>query len=198
MENLKIRTAHPEDAEALLGIYEYYVLNTAITFEYDVPSADEFRSRIENTLRKYPYIVAEKNGGIVGYAYAGSFVGRAAYGYSAEVSIYVDKDFRHLGIGRILYEQLELILKEMNITNLIARVSNPETEDEYLTKNSVGFHKAIGYRLVGELYKCGFKFGRWYNSACMEKIISEHIENPEPVKPFGETEIFSRLDCKGE
>lgn len=185
MYNLKIRAARPEDAERLLEIYSYYVLNTAITFEIDVPSLDEFRGRIENTLKKYPYLVAEIDGVPVGYAYAGAFVGRAAYCYSVETSVYVRKDLRGQGIGKILYNTLEDALREMGITNMIARVSCPEEDDEYLTRNSVGFHKAMGFRLVGELYKCGNKFGRWYNSACMERIINEHKDSPEPLKFFG-------------
>lgn len=185
MENIKIRTASPDDAEALLDIYSYYVVNTAITFECRVPSPAEFRERIENTLKKYPYFVAEAEGEIVGYAYAGAFVGREAYRYSVETSVYVRKDCRRTGIGKRLYEALETALKEMNVTNMIARVSCPVEEDEYLTRNSVNFHKAMGFRLVGELYKCGNKFGRWYNSACMEKLINEHNDSPDEFKCFG-------------
>lgn len=185
MESVKIRVARPEDAEKLLDIYSYYVLNTAITFEIAVPSLEEFRGRIENILKKYPYFVAEIDGVPVGYAYAGAFVGRAAYCYSVETSVYVRKDLRGQGIGKLLYNALEDALKEMNITNMIARVSCPEEDDEYLTRNSINFHKAMGFRYMGELHKCGYKFGRWYNSACMEKIINEHRDSPEPIKIFG-------------
>lgn len=194
MDNLKLRLARPGDAEKLLEIYSYYVLNTAITFEITVPSADEFRGRIENILKKYPYFVAEIGGVPVGYAYAGAFVGREAYCYSVETSVYVRRDLRGRGIGKILYNTLENALKEMNITNMIARVSCPEEDDEYLTGNSISFHKAMGFRYMGELHKCGHKFGRWYNSACMEKIINEHAQNPEPVRSFDKTEAYGRIN----
>ena len=84
-----IRKAKPEDAEQLLAIYTPYVTNTAITFEYEVPTVDEFRHRIINTLKKYPYLVAEnENGIVIGYAYASPFKGRAAYDWAVETSIY--------------------------------------------------------------------------------------------------------------
>ena len=81
-ENIKIRTARPEDAARLLEIYAYYVENTAITFEYTVPTLEEFRHRIEHTLERYPYLVIERNGVIQGYAYAGVFKARAAYDWA--------------------------------------------------------------------------------------------------------------------
>lgn len=89
MENIVLRTAKPSDADRLLEIYAPYVENTAITFEYEVPSVDEFRQRIENTLKKYPYIVAIKDDKIVGYAYAGTFKSRAAYDWDVELSVYL-------------------------------------------------------------------------------------------------------------
>ena len=100
MIKTKIRTVTPDDAPALLQIYSYYVKNTAISFEYDVPTIDEFRRRIEHTLLKYPYIAAEDNGKIIGYAYAGPFKERAAYDWAVETTIYVDKDSRGGGIGK--------------------------------------------------------------------------------------------------
>ena len=92
-----IRNATREDAEKLLEIYAYYVTNTAITFEYDVPSLGEFRSRIDDTLKKYPYLVLEEDGIIQGYAYAGAFVGRAAYDHSCETTIYLDHNSKGRG-----------------------------------------------------------------------------------------------------
>ena len=107
-----LRTARPSDAARLVEIYAPYVTDTAITFEYEVPSVEEFRGRIEKTLEKYPYIVAEQNGRILGYAYASAFARRAAYNWSVELSIYLDMEIRRQGIGGRLYKALEEILKE--------------------------------------------------------------------------------------
>lgn len=179
-----IRTAAAEDAEALLDIYAYYVEHTAITFEYEVPSLEEFRRRIANTLRNYPYLCAVQDGTILGYAYAGPFAERAAYGWAAETTIYLDRAAKGRGLGRKLYEALEEALETMGILNLYAKIACPAVEDEYLTRNSVDFHGHMGYRPAGEFTSCGCKFGRWYNMACMEKLIGEHRENPGPVRPY--------------
>lgn len=184
MSNITIRVAKPDDAEALLAIYTPYVTETAITFEYIVPTVGEFRRRIIHTLARYPYLIAEFRGVILGYAYLGPFVGRAAYDWAAEVSIYVDKNCRHNGIGRALYEAIEAVARAQNIQNLCACIGVPDIDDEYLTHNSVDFHTHMGYRLVGEFRHCGYKFGRWYNMVWMEKIIGKHPADPAPVLPF--------------
>lgn len=171
MENIVIRSASVNDAEALLNIYAYYVENTAITFECEVPTVEEFQQRIANTLKKYPYLVAEKEGTILGYAYAGVFKNRAAYDWSAEVTIYLSHNATKCGIGRKLYEALETEMKKRGFLNLYACIGYPVEEDEYLTKNSAQFHAHLGYQTVGEFHKCGYKFGRWYNMIWMEKLI---------------------------
>ena len=171
MENIVIRSASVNDAEALLNIYAYYVENTAITFEYKVPTVEEFQQRIANTLKKYPYLVAEKEGTILGYAYAGVFKDRAAYDWSAEVTIYLSHNATKCGIGRKLYEALETEMKKRGFLNLYACIGYPIEEDEYLTRNSAEFHAHLGYQTVGEFHKCGYKFGRWYNMIWMEKLI---------------------------
>ena len=171
MENIVIRSVSLNDAEALLNIYAYYVKNTAITFEYDVPTLEEFKQRITNTLKKYPYLVVVKEGTILGYAYAGVFKDRAAYDWSAEVTIYLSHNATKCGIGRKLYEALETEMKKRGFLNLYACIGYPIEEDEYLTRNSAEFHAHLGYQTVGEFHKCGYKFGRWYNMIWMEKLI---------------------------
>lgn len=179
-----IRAARVSDAQSLLEIYAPYVRNTAITFEYEVPKPTDFRKRIENTLKKYPYIVAEADGEILGYAYTGAFKERAAYDWSAEVSIYVKKDKRGLGIGGKLYAALEEISRAQHILNLNACIAYADTEDEYLTNDSVTFHSHMGYKMVGKFHQCGYKFGKWYDMVWMEKMIGEHPANPAPVILF--------------
>ncbi|MCI8978229.1 MAG: GNAT family N-acetyltransferase [Lachnospiraceae bacterium] len=179
-----IRAATPDDAGALLAIYTPYVTNTAISFECEAPGLSEFQKRIENTLKRYPYLLAERDGEILGYAYTGPFVGRAAYAWAAETTIYLKEGKKKMGIGRALYEALEKVSRAQNILNLNACIGYPEAEDEYLTGNSVQFHGHMGYRMVGEFHKCGYKFGRWYNMVWMEKLLGEHGENPKEVIPF--------------
>ncbi len=182
--NTYLRVAMPEDAESLLHIYAPYVKKTVITFEYEVPTVAEFRKRMEKTLCKYPYLVAVKADEIVGYAYTGAFVGRAAYDWSAETTIYLREDQHHAGLGRRLYRALEDISRAQHILNLNACIGYPEVEDAYLTKNSAQFHAHLGYTTVGEFHKCGYKFGRWYNMIWMEKLLDEHPVHPLPVLPF--------------
>ena len=171
---VEIRLATINNTKDILKIYEYYVLNTAISFEYNVPTVVEFKNRIENTLKKYPYLVALIDNKVVGYAYAGSFVGREAYRFSAELTVYVDKDYQKIGIGKLLYKELEIRLKDMGIKNLYACVGVPvEKDDEYLNFNSVQFHEHLGFKQVGEFHKCGYKFDRCYNMVWLEKIIKE-------------------------
>ena len=183
-----IRTARKEDAKELLEIYAYYVENTAITFEHEVPSPEEFTRRIEETLKKYPYLVALVDGKIAGYIYAGSFRTRASYAWSASTSIYIDRKYRRMGIGKVLYEKLEELLKRQNIINVYAAVADPIEEDEYLTRNSERFHQAMGYKVVAKYQECGSKFGRWYNLIEMEKILGEHTCPPKKFIPFNELE----------
>ena len=185
---VRIRVATKADAPALLNIYAPYVEQTAITFEYEVPSVEEFAGRIEHILEKYPYLVAEAEGEIVGYAYAGTFKDRAAYDWSVETTIYVNREKKRMGIGGKLYAALEESLRAQHILNLNACIGYPRKEDEYLTKDSEKFHQKLGYRLVGTFYDSGYKFGRWYDMIWMEKMLGEHTASPAPVIPFLETE----------
>lgn len=182
----KIRIATEQDAEKLVEIYALFVEQTAITFEYTVPTVEAFAGRIHDTLQKYPYFVAERDGEIVGYAYAGTFKGREAYNWAVETTVYVRQNQKKTGVGRMLYEALEKVLAKQNIINLYACIAYPKEEDAYLTKNSVQFHAHLGYEIVGEFHKCGYKFGRWYDMVWMEKSIGTHVDKPPVVKWFSE------------
>ena len=189
IDDISIRFAKPEDAKELLKIYAYYVTDTAISFETEVPSEEEFKLRIEEVLKSYPFIVACKDDEILGYAYLHSFVGRKAYELSAETTIYLNPDKKKMGIGKKLYSVLEDIAKAQNITNLYSCIGYVDKEDEYLNNNSVQFHEHIGYRMVGKFENCGHKFGRWYHMVWMEKIIGKHEEIKEFIK-FEETDYI--------
>ena len=182
---LHLRTATPEDAEALLAIYAPYVTDTAITFEYDVPTLAEFRQRIEMTLTKYPYLVAERDGEVLGYAYAGALGERAAYGWSAETSIYLRQDCRRMGLGRCLYDALEAQARRQNIQTLYACIAASSGEnDPHLTHASIAFHTDRGYRTVAQFHRCGYKFDRWYDIVWMEKPLGDYPATPAPFIPF--------------
>ena len=174
--DITIRLATPEDAEALLGIYSYYVENTPITYELKCPTVEDFRNRIAKTLEHYPYLVAELDDSnlspltshpspqIIGYCYAGRFRERAAYDHSVEMSIYIDKDAHHAGIGTALYEELERRLYAQGIRNLYASITAS-------AEPSIHFHAKHGYTKVAHFHKCGRKFNQWLDMIWMEKIL---------------------------
>ena len=179
-----IRLARPEDAGRIAEIYRPYVENTAVSFEYEAPDEREMRSRIERTLRVYPWLAAELDGRIAGYAYAGRFAPRKAYDFCAEASVYVDASLRRAGVGRALYAALEDILGRMNVLKLYACIAVSGDGDEYLTPDSVRFHERMGYAEVCRFDRCGFKFGRWYGTAWMEKALAPLTDCPKPLIPF--------------
>lgn len=185
---LEIRTAQIEDAEQIQAIYAPYVENSAITFEYEAPSVEVMRQRIENTLVKYPWLVAVEDDVILGYCYAGTFKGRAAYDWSVETSIYVRRNIRTRGIGRALYTELEAILKKMGIANANACVAHTDVDTPYLTQGSIRFHEKLGYRKVGVFHNCAYKFGQWWDMCWFEKNIGEHLPEMPKVIPFSELE----------
>lgn len=184
-KEIRIRSASREDAEKLLEIYAPYVRQTAITFENDVPTVEEFAARMEQVLAKYPYLVAEQEGELLGYTYAGPFKTRAAYDWAVETSIYVRQDRKRMGIGSRLYDALEEALKAQGVLNLNACIAYAVTEDAYLTNDSVRYHERCGYKLAAHFHQCGYKFNRWYDMVWMEKLIGKHTPNPRKVRPYG-------------
>ena len=177
--DITIRIARESDKEELLAIYAPYVSETAITFEYTVPTLEEFRERMTKTLMKYPYLVAVQETEILGYAYASEFKNRAAYDWAVETTIYVKQDSRKSGVGKKLYQALEEVLKQQHICNLYACIAYPNP-------GSIGFHERLGYQTIGHFSKCGYKFETWYDMIWMEKMIAEHDLHPEPFKPITE------------
>lgn len=178
-QNIVIRMAKESDAEALLTIYTPYVLHTAITFEYVVPTIEEFKERIRKTLKKFPYLVAVKEDEILGYAYVSPFKERAAYDWAVETSIYIKEECRESGIGTKLYLALEGILKKQNVINLNACIAYPNP-------GSIRFHERLGYQTVAHFTKCGYKLDAWHDMIWMEKMIGEHIIPPQSVIPVTE------------
>ena len=176
-----VRDAVPEDAPALLEIYRYYVEKTAITFDWEVPTAAEFADRIRSIRRSYPYLVLEQDGRLLGYAYAGTFKNRRAYDWAVETTIYLDQSLRGKCLGRLLYAALEQRLAAMHITNLNACICYNPTPDDTCQNESMRFHTKEGYALVGKFHRCGYKFNRWYDMIWMEKLIGDHPNQMPPV-----------------
>lgn len=187
MNDIRILTATAADVPALLDIYAPYVRETAISFEYEVPTLQDFEGRVARTLTRYPWLVAEEGGTILGYAYASAFHPRKAYDWCAEASIYVAQNARGRGLGAGLYAALEEQLKRQGILILYACIARPpQEEDEHLTLASIRFHTRMGFHTVGEFPRCGFKFDRWYDMVWMEKRLAEPAVPPLPVIPFPE------------
>ena len=178
---MNIRIATLKDAPALLKIYAPYVEQTAITFEYQVPSLEEFESRMNGILSKYPYLIAEENSEILGYAYASPFKTRAAYAWSVETSIYVKKGIHKKGIGTALYQALERLLTRQNVCNLCACIAYPNPP-------SIAFHERFGYKTIAHFTKSGYKQNAWYDMIWMEKELCPHTIPPAPFVPFSHLE----------
>ncbi|EHJ52035.1 GNAT family N-acetyltransferase [Streptococcus macacae] len=159
---MKIRSACQKDAQQLVSIYAPYVKNTAITFEYEVPSIKDFEKRINTTLKKFPYLIAEEEGIIQGYAYASTYYDRSAYDWTAELSVYVKEDARKKQVGSQLYDALEAALQKAGFVNLLACIT-------LSNEASLAFHKKRGYDQVAHFKKIGYKFDKWYDIVWLQK-----------------------------
>lgn len=179
-----LREAVPADAEEILRIYAPFVENTTVTFEYDVPTVEEFAGRIAGTLERYPYLVALRDGEIVGYAYAGQFRERAAYVWCVEVSVYIRPDQHRRGIGRLLYTKLEEILRRQNVASMTACISHPN-------RDSIKFHSSLDFERVARFTRCAFKLGRWVDVVYMQKVLHESDTPPGPFIPYPEIRKIS-------
>ena len=157
-----IRIAENHDVPAILTIYGPYILTGTATFEYDVPTETEFLQRFETITARFPWLVWEENGEILGYAYASPPYSRAAYQWCAEPSVYLRPDARGRGIGNALYSALEAILKIQGYQVLYALITGEND-------GSLRFHERCGYEFRVRFPNCGFKFGRWLDLVWMEK-----------------------------
>lgn len=151
--NIIIRPIEEKDFGACLDIYNYYIKETAITFEEKILSHQEFSKRIHGILKKYPFLVAEAGGSVLGYAYLDAYNPRSAYRYTADLSIYLDKSSLSGGIGKALYAELERHAVSRGITNIISLITEGNIR-------SVRFHEKCGFELKGTLDNVGLKFGK--------------------------------------
>lgn len=151
---LVIRLATEADAARVAAIYAPGVERTAASFEEIAPGPDDMARRIANTLPTYPWLVAETNGRVEGYAYASQHHVRAGYRWSVNTSVYIDDACQGRGLGRALYTSLFAVLRAQGYLNAYAGIAIPNAA-------SVGLHESMGFRLVGIYTGVGFKFGAW-------------------------------------
>jgi Sortase and related acyltransferases len=166
---MNIKSATPDDAEAILNIYAPYITDTCVSFETEVPTITGFAERISNIIKTYPYLVCEIDGNIVGYAYAARHRERAAYKYSADVSIYIKPEYHHRGIGKALYIKLFELLREREIYTAFAAITLPN-------ESSVGLHKTLGFTEIGVYHNVGYKFGKWLDLIWLEKPLLDYTQ----------------------
>lgn len=159
---MSIRFATPADIPQMLQIYAPYVLHTATSFEYTVPTQEAFTRRFSEKTAQCPWLVWEEAGQVLGYAYGSEPFERSAYGWCAEVSIYLHPDIQGRGIGTRLYRVLETLLFSQGYRKLYAIITSENTD-------SLAFHKALGYTERAVFPDCGFKFGRWIGTVWLEK-----------------------------
>ena len=176
---MAVRIANREDVPAMLAIYGPYVEQTAISFEYEVPTLAAFSARFDRITRQFPWLVWEEDGRILGYAYADAPFERAAFQWCAEPSVYLLPQARGRGIGRALYEALEKTLYAQGYRVLYAVVTDSNAD-------SIAFHKALGYSRLAGFPDCGFKSGCWYGIVWLEKRL-HFVEMPtDKPLPFWE------------
>jgi L-amino acid N-acyltransferase YncA len=174
-----IRLAEESDAIGVLAVYRPYVEETAITFEYEVPTQVEFLCRLQRIQSNYPFLVCEEKGQIIGYAYAHRQMTRAAYQWNAELSVYVDRKHTGRGVGKALYTTLIEILKLQHVQTVCALITLPNPVSETL-------HHKMGFKRIGLHPQAGYKLGKWYDVAWYEKVIGNRESPPPDVLPVGE------------
>ncbi len=170
-----IRFVRPQDAARILEIYAPYITDTVISFEYDVPELADFTARVEKISSKYPYLVYERDGVVVGYAYASPYIERAAYDYTVDLSVYVDAAYCGQNIGECLYAALLDILAKQGFYNAYACITATN-------QNSLNFHKRMGFTDAGTHPLAGFKHGRWLDVCWYYKRLQADTNPPLPLK----------------
>jgi len=166
MSSITIRASRDEDVPAVCAIYAHHVLHGTGSFETDPPTPADMAARRADVLSKnLPYIVAEQDGKILGFAYCNWFKPRPAYRFSAEDSIYIADEARGQGLGALLLKELEAQAEAAGVRKLIAVIGDSANA------GSVGVHRKQGFSHVGVIKDCGWKFGEWRDIVLMEKVI---------------------------
>lgn len=188
-QNITIRFAAGPDAAAMAEIYRPYVLDTVYTFEYEPPDGAAFAERLRKTLPDFPWLAAEQDGRLLGYAYASRAFARAAYGWDADFSVYLRPEAQRRKLGQALYTLLERMLALQGYQVVYGLVTSGN-------EGSCRFHEALGYRLTASLPDCGFKHGRWLTVHWYEKRLCPPIPPGAPPRPAREMD-WTELDLSG-
>jgi L-amino acid N-acyltransferase YncA len=170
-----IRDAVAADAESCAAIYAPYVRETAISFESEPPTAEEMARRIAEAQRAHAWLVLEDDGDVVGYAYGGAFMSRAAYQWATAVSVYLATGRRRTGGGRALYEALFDRLAARGHRTALAGIALPN-------EASTGLHRALGFEPAGLYRRVGWKHGRWHDVAWYQRALVDDASPPEPLR----------------
>ncbi len=179
-----VRQAREADVPAILDVYRPYIETTAITFEYDVPTEAAFLARFRDITARGPWLAAEEDGRLLGYAYLDRAFSRAAYQWAADLSVYLRPEARRRGLGRLFYSLLEAMAARMGYQVVYGLVTSENT-------GSCRFHEALGYRQAGLLADCGYKLGRWHGVRWYEKRLCP------PAPPAGPPAAPSAMDWAG-
>lgn len=185
-----IRPALASDASSIIDIYAPYILNSAVSFETEVPSTEKFSERILVNQETYPWLVYESNGRIAGYAYASRHRERTAYQWSVESSVYVNNAFQQKGIATNLYKALFEILKYQGCRNVYAGITLPN-------EKSVRFHEKMGFHKIADYTNIGYKLSRWNTVSWYQLQLNDYSDAPAPfikmkdIKPYEVERIFN-------
>ena len=202
-EAVCVRAAAPEDAEQLLEIYTPFVISedsslSNVSFELAAPDVEEFRQRIQDISKQFPYLVGEVNGQILGYVYCHPYRERLAYQWAVEVTIYLAPAGQGKGLGRLLYETMEKLLCLQGVTMAYSCITVGND-------HSIKMHQALGYRLIGTFTNSGYKNGQWLDTVWLEKQLQPCPDQAYNIKSWWEldpdavaavlTEATAKLQC---
>lgn len=174
---IKLRTANKADIPSIMRIYSHYVLKTAVSFEYQLPSTEAFTQKFERIKYAFPWLICDINGVVAGYAYVKNYYEDAAYAWSTEISVYVDEGYQRKGIATFFYQCVEQFLILQGYYNLYASITGTN-------EKSLKFHNALGFEAVGTCHNVGYKLGAWHNVVWFEKKLQEYAADPRQPTDF--------------
>ena len=182
---LRVRDARGDDAAEIAAFYAAVVRDTPISFELEAPDAVAIRQRVLDTLERRPGLVCERDGELVGYAYAAPHRERAAYQWCVETSVYIAQSARRQGVGSTLYRALLPLLARQGYVHAYAGITLPNSA-------SVGLHEALGFRPIGVYTAIGFKLGAWHDVGWWDLTLPARALPEQPAAPVPYPLVVSR------